>query len=104
MFNKFKIKIRNKNEIFALGLLIITTIAFTTFYNFTKQKINNNYKEVINNIYFKKTVNHFFDNLEPKFKKISHIVNVGETFDSILKEHSIDNKEIQSIKKNFLKK
>jgi len=104
MFNKFKIKIKNRNEIFALSLLIITTIAFTTFYNFTKQKINNNYKEVINNIYFKKTVNHFFDNLEPKFKKISHLVNVGETFDNILQEHSIDNKEIQNIKKKLSKK
>jgi hypothetical protein len=104
MLNKFKIKIKNKNEIFALSLLIITTIAFTTYYNFTKQKINNNYKEVINNIYFKKTVNHFFDNLEPKFKKISHLVNVGETFDSILQEHSIDNKEIQNIKKKLSKK
>ena len=83
MFNKFKIKIKNRNEIFALSLLIITTIAFTTFYNFTKQKINNNYKEVINNIYFKKTVNHFFDNLEPKFKKISHLVKVDKTYKKI---------------------
>ena len=97
MLNKFKIKIKNKNEIFALSLLIITTIAFTTYYNFTKQKINNNYKEVINNIYFKKTANHFFDNLEPKFKKIRHLVNVGETFDSILQEYSIDDKEIQNM-------
>ena len=104
MINKFKIKIKNRNEIFALSLLIIITIAFTTFYNFTKQKINNNYKEVINNIYFKKTANHFFDNLEPKFKKIRHLVNVGETFDSILQEHSIDNKEIQNIKKKTFQK
>ena len=104
MINKFKIKIKNKNEIFALSLLIITTITFTTFYNFTKKKINNNYKEVINNIYFKKTANHLFNNLEPKFKKIRHQVNVGETFDNILQEHSIDNKEIKNIKKKLSKK
>ena len=104
MINKFKIKIKNKNEIFALSLLIITTITFTTFYNFTKKKINNNYKEVINNVYFKKTANHLFNNLEPKFKKIRHQVNVGETFDNILQEHSIDNKEIENIKKKLSKK
>ena len=104
MINKFKIKIKNKNEIFALSLLIITTITFTTFYNFTKKKINNNYKEVINNIYFKKTANHLFNNLEPKFKKIRHQVNVGETFDNILQEHSIDNEEIKNIKKKLSKK
>ena len=104
MINKFKIKIKNKNEIFALSLLIITTITFTTLYNFKKKKINNNYKEVINNIYFKKKANHFFNNLEPKFKKIRHQVNVGETFDNILQEHSIDNKEIENIKKKLSKK
>ena len=104
MINKIKIKIKNKNEIFALSLLIITTITFTTFYNFTKKKINNNYKEVINNVYFKKTANHLFNNLEPKFKKIRHQVNVGETFDNILQEHSIDNKEIKNIKKKLSKK
>ena len=104
MINKFKIKIKNKNEIFALSLLIIISITFTTFYNFTKKKINNNYKEVINNIYFKKTANHLFNNLEPKFKKIRHQVNVGETFDNILQEHSIDNKEIKNIKKKLSKK
>ena len=39
MFNKIKIKINN--EIFALGLLIIITIIFTSYYNLTKTKINN---------------------------------------------------------------
>ena len=37
MFKKFKIN----NEIFALGLLIIITIIFTSYYNSTKSKISN---------------------------------------------------------------
>jgi murein DD-endopeptidase MepM/ murein hydrolase activator NlpD len=104
MLNKIKIKIRNKNEILALVFLLIITISFTSYYNFTKKKINNNYKEIINNIYFKKTTNHFLGNLEPKFKKIVHRVTIGETFDNILNKYSINKKEIQIIKRKLLKK
>ena len=88
MINKIKIKFKNKNEIIALGLLIIATIIFTSYYNFTKKKISNNYKEILNNVYFKKTSNYFLNNLEPKFKKIKHQIIIGETFDSILSQYS----------------
>ena len=66
MFKKFKVKIKNKNEILALSLLIVITISFTSYHNYIKKEIVNNYKEIINNIYFKKTANHFLNNLEPK--------------------------------------
>ena len=101
---KFKLKIKNKNEILALSFLIIITIIFTSYYNYTQKKINNNFKEIINNIYFKKTANHFLSNLEPKFKKIRHQILVGETFDSILNEYLIDKKEIQKIKAKLSEK
>ena len=104
MLKSFKLKINNKNEIFALSLLIIITISFTSYYNFTKKKINNDYKEVINNIYFKKTVNHFLNNLEPKFKKVRHQIAIGETFDIILNQYLIDKKEIQKIKNKLSEK
>ena len=58
MLNKIKKKLKNNTEILALGLLLLTTVLSTTYYNFNKQKIYNNYKNIINNIYFKKTVNH----------------------------------------------
>ena len=79
MIDKIKSKIQKNTEIFALSLLIIITVISTTFYNQSKKKIINNYKNTINNIYLKKTLNHFFDNLEPKFKEINHKIN-GETF------------------------
>ena len=99
-----KIKIKNKNELFALSILIIVTIVFTNFFTHTKKKINNNYREVINNIYFKKTTKHFLDNIEPKFKKIRHQVKTGETFDNILNQYSVQKKEIQNIKNTLSKK
>ena len=81
MFVKFKAKIKNKKEILALTFLVILTISFTTYYNYTKNKIRSNLNEIINNIYFKKTANHFLNKLEPKFKNIRHSVMEGETFD-----------------------
>ena len=104
MIYKFKIKFKNKNEIIALILLLSITVILTSYYNYTKSKINNSYKDVINNIYFKKTANHFLNNLEPKFKKINHKISAGETFNTILKNYLVDNKEIEIIKQKLSEK
>jgi len=104
MIERIIIKIKKNSEIFALGLLILITIISTAYYNHNKKKIYTNYKNTINNIYLKKTVNYLFNNLEPKFKKIEHKINVGETFDSILENYSIKKSEINEIKKKLSKK
>ena len=104
MFGKFKHKIKNKNEILALTFLIIITIISTSYYNYSQKIIKDNYSDTINNIYFKKTVNHFLDKLEPKFKKIRHQVEEGETFDNILNQYQIDKKEIQNLKNKLSEK
>ena len=101
---KIKVKVKNKNEIFALIVLLIITIFSTSYYNYTKTKVNNNYKEIINNVYFKKMANHFLNNLEPKFKKIVHQITVGETFDNILNGYGINKKEIKNIKSKLSEK
>ena len=102
MINKFKFKIQK--EILALIILIIISTIFTLYHNYTKKEINKSYKEIIENVYFKKTVNHFFDKFEPRFKKISHSVKIGETFDSILENYFIDKKEIEVLKNKLNKK
>ena len=104
MLNKIKIKSKKNAEIVALAALIIVTIISTTFYNYNKKIIYNNYKNTINNVYFKKTISHLFENLEPKFKKIDHKITNGETFDNILKQYSINEKEISNLKKKLSKK
>ena len=104
MMKKFNIKFSGKNEILALIVLIIITTIFTIYHNHTKNKINNTYKKVIENFYFKKTVNHFFGKFEPRFKKISHKVRQGETFTSILNYYSLDEKEISLIKRKINEK
>ena len=104
MIKKFIIKFKIKNEILALVILIILTGTFTVYYNQTQKRINDNYKKVIENFYFKKTVNHFFEKFEPRFKKITHKVREGETFIGILDYYSLNKSEISIIKNKINKK
>ena len=98
-------KLKNKNtEIFALFILILISIISTTYFNYSKEKVINNYINSINNVYFKKTVNHFLNNLEPRYKKIYHSISPGESFNKILENYSVEEREINEIKKLYLKK
>ena len=96
------IKIIKKNiEITFLFLLLLITISSTNIYNKKKVLIDENYKNLINNIYFQKSINQIFDNLVPRYKNIDHKISSGETFDKILNSYSILNEEINQIKKNL---
>ena len=103
MLKNIKQKIRKNFEIFGLILLIIVTIFSTSYFNLKKNTNNETYNNFIKNIYFKKTLNHFINNLEAKNKKIKHKIKFGETFDKILENYSIEKKEIIKIK-NYLEK
>ena len=96
------IKIIKKNlEITFLFLLLLITISSTSIYNEKKVLIDENYKNLINNIYFQKSINQIFDNLVPRYKNIDHKISGGETFDKILNNYSIPNEEINQIKKKL---
>ena len=96
------IKIIKKNiEITFLFLLLLITISITNIYNEKKVLIDENYKNLINNIYFQKSINQIFDNLVPRYKNIDHKISSGETFDKILNNYSIPNEEINQIKKKL---
>ena len=103
IFNLKKIPrlIKKNMEISFIFLLTIITILSTTLYNSNKRQINENYKNVINNIYFQKTINHIFDNLTPRYKSINHKISNGETFYKILKNYSITTDEITKITKEL---
>jgi len=90
--------IKNNSELVLFFLLLLISIVSTTIYNNKKSLINENYQNVINNIYFQKSINQILDNLTPRYKSINHKISSGETFDKILKNYSIPNKEILKIK------
>jgi murein DD-endopeptidase MepM/ murein hydrolase activator NlpD len=96
------IKLIKKNiEITFLFLLMLITISSTTIYNKKKVLVDENYKNLINNIYFQKSINQIFNNLVPRYKNINHKISSGETFDKILNNYSIPNEEINQIKKKL---
>ena len=103
MFKILLSKIKKNFEIFGLVLLIIITAISTSYFNSTKKENLEIYDNFIDNIYFKKTLTHIVENLEPKYKKIKHKIRSGETFDKILENYLIQKKEIIEIK-NALKK
>ena len=104
MLKNYKHIIKKNYEIFGLILLILVTIIFTGYYDYRKSIKKQTYYNFIDNIYFKKTLNQIFNNLEPKYKKVKHKIKSGETFDKILENYSIDKKEIIKIKRSLEKK
>ena len=104
MLKNLKQNVRKNFEIFFLVFLIIFASIFTSYFNFKNNNNKKIYIDFINNIYLKKTLNHLINNLEPKYKKIKHKINSGETFDKILEKYSIEKKEIIKIKQSLQKK
>ena len=101
MLKILKNKIRKNIQIFGLIFLIAITIVSTSYFNFKKNNNIQAYNNFIDNVYFKKTLSHLVDNLEPKYKKIKHKIKSGETFDKILESYSIEKSEILKIKNSL---
>ncbi len=101
MLKILKNKIRKNIQIFGLIFLIALTIVSTSYFNFKKNNNIQAHNNFIDNVYFKKTLNHLVDNLEPKYKKIKHKIKSGETFDKILESYSIEKSEILKIKNSL---
>ena len=104
MLKKFKSSLLNNLKIFGLILLIIFTIIVATLSNHQKKLSKNQHNNIIDNIYFKKTLNEIVNNLEPRYKKYNHKIKSGETFDKILDNYSINKEEINAIKESLSKK
>ena len=104
MFKNIINNLKKKLEIFFLIILIIITFVSTSYLNHKKKIENKTYNNLIDNIYFKKTLNHIVEGLDPKYKKIKHKIRSGETFDKILENYEIDRKEITTIKNSLKNK
>ena len=104
MLKILKTKFKKNIEIFSLIFLIFFAAVSTSFFNYQKNQNNESYNDFIENIYFKKTLSFLVNNLEPKYQKVKHKIKTGETFDKILNNYSINDQEINKIKKSLKKK
>ena len=99
--NFIQLKIVNfvkKNlEIFLLIFLLIISVFITQLYNFNTKKVQNDYLEILRNSYFKKSVNHFFSNLKPKFENIEYRIQTGDNLVGILNNLYVNKSDIQKV-------
>ena len=72
MLKNLQKKIKKNFEISGLIILIFFTATFTSYFNYKKNLNDKTYSNFIDNIYFKKTLSHLINNLEPKYQKIKH--------------------------------
>ena len=89
-----------KNMVFVF--LICTAFAviiFVQMFNYVKEQKKNHFFNILNNIYFEKTLNTIVSKLDPKYVDVEHKISTGENFNGILKEYEIPQNEITIVKK-----
>ncbi len=89
--------IKKNTEVFLLIFLILISTLFIQIYNTQNKKIDDEYLKILRNTYFKKTVNHIFFNLTPRYEEINHSVRSGQTLKNILQKFSVKDEEIKKI-------
>ena len=100
----FQIFKKSNRTILLLTLLMIGTIVAMNYHNYKKNLNESNLKNLINNIYFKKTLSNLFNQFEPKYQKIEHIISKGESLSNILEKYSISSNELELVKKSLVNK
>ena len=90
-------------QIFSLNSLVFLVIIITISLNNQNSKIKSEKKNLINNVFFQKTISDTFSNLDPKYQEINHLVKSGETFAGILRNYNISEEEIELIASNLKK-
>ena len=94
---------KNPEFIFLISTAFIVIMLMQIF-NFIKEERKQTLFNIINNIYFEKTLHSIIKNFDPRYINIEHKISQGENFNSILKKHGIPLKEINKIKKILSKK
>ena len=84
IFPKINTLIKKNLEFVFLIFIALTVIILIQTYNFIKEQKKNHFFDLLNNLYFEKTLNNVINNLDPKYVDIEHKVLYGEIFNSIL--------------------
>ena len=103
MFRTTLNNLTKKIEYILFSLLILITVIFISFHNQKKENNNKKFNDLIDNIYLEKTFNNVFNSFEPRYLKIEHKITKGQSFEGILQNYNISNREINEIIK-ILKK
>ena len=89
--------IKNNLYLISLIFLLFFTILITNFYSINKKNNENNFINLLNNSYLKKSLNSIVNNLTPKFSYIDFEVEKGDTFEKIVKQLNLSPTEKELI-------
>ena len=81
--------VKKNTEVFLLMLLLVVSTLVIQVYDAQSKKVDNEYIKILRNDYFKKTINHIFFNLTPRYEQIDYSVKSGQTLKDILEEFSV---------------
>ena len=90
-------KIKTYKNALILSSLVILTIIFVSLNSLNHQKNLTSLDNLLNNVYLKKTFQNIFDNLDPKFKQITHNIAKGENLNNVFKKYSVSEEEAKKI-------
>ena len=88
------LKISKNLEFIFVLILIVVSIIITMIYNVSRSNSEKQYSQLLNNLYFQKTLENVFNNFSPKYLNIEHLVEKNETLNSVLKSYNLPNREI----------
>ena len=95
---------KGNRTIFSLTLLMIITIIAMNYHNYNKDINETNIKNLINNLYFKKTLTNIFNQFDPKHQKVSHVILKGDSLSNIFEKYSLNKAELQLVNNSLVKK
>ena len=101
--NKINKLIKNNIYFILLSSILFVTIISTNYYSIYKKNQEYRLQIALENIFFKKSINKIFENLNPKFSTINIKINRGDTFEKILNNLNINISEKEIII-NYLSK
>ena len=104
IFPKINTLVKKNLEFVFLIFIALSVIILIQIFNFIKDQKKNHFFDILNNLYFEKTLNNVINNLDPKYINIEHKILYGESFNSILENYEIPKGEINTIKKLLSKK
>ena len=92
----------NKNKLFfVIFSAFFFIVLVVSIYNIQRNKLNQNFQDLVDNIYLNKTLNNLIDQFKPRINKITHKIDAGDTFNKIMNAYSVTEEDILKIKKNF---
>ena len=92
-----------KNNIYLILLvsIVLFTILSTNYFSILKKNQEDSLLNILENTFFKKSINHLVKNLNPRFTYLNFKVNQGDTFEKILNQLKISKNEKEIVIKNL---